>query len=309
MYWGSVRFYKHLIVISLTLLLLVPSIIAVNLFAENAWLKKELKTAKIEGFKKNLRILEEESHKEQLIIYAGQKKTVGRNELKYQNMFPDLYVGEIPEQECESDMVYLTFDDGPSCVTEKILDVLIDKEVKATFFVIGKNLKEEKGRTVLKRIVDEGHGIGIHSYSHNYKKIYSSIEDYLEDFNMIYQQIYSITGKNPEIFRFPGGSINGYNGLIYKELIAELMRRGFVYYDWNVSSQDAAKDITEKQIYSRVVNGSMQRERSIVLMHDCADKENTVKALPGIIDELSNCGYSFGTLNRKIAPIIFGYSD
>lgn len=311
MYWGSVRFYKQLIILVLALVLILPTTFAVRLCVENNRISKELEKAKTDNFANFILMNQNQTE------YAWQSTNPETNDpnheyefdLEYQNLYPELYVGNIPVTVREPDAVYLTFDDGPSDLTGKILDVLMDKDVKATFFVIGKYLESEKGKNLLKRIAEEGHAIGIHSYSHEYREIYGSVENFLDDFYLTYNLISDITGKAPEIFRFPGGSINGYSSTIYKELIAEMIRRGFVYYDWNVSSQDAALHTSVRQIYNSVCLGTKQKTRSIILMHDSYDKGNTLKALPQIIDTLFDNGYYFKTLTRDVAPVIFGYSD
>lgn len=311
MYWGSVRFYKHLILLAFALVLIVAGVFAAVIAIENDHLREELKIAKKDNLANLLYINQNESNYAWQIISKETAAPENGQEfdLEYQNLYPELYVGEIPQQTSASNTVYLTFDDGPSPLTENVLDVLKDKDVKATFFVLGKSLESESGKRILKRIVDEGHKIGIHSYSHVYKSVYASVESYLDDFVATYNRIYDITGMKAEIFRFPGGSINSYSSTIYKEIIAEMLRRGFVYYDWNVSSMDAAPRTSAQQIYNSVIKGAEQRTRSIVLMHDSSEKKNTLYALPEIIDELSADGYQFDVLTRNVAPIVFGYSD
>lgn len=310
MYWGSVRFFKHLIIAVFMITLLVPISLAVYYKHENIQLAEELKTVKASSFASLLYAqVEAESAWQHITGAKDGSRVVPNFDLEYQNLYPDLHVGDIPQQTRAANTVYLTFDDGPSKLTEHILDVLQEKQVKATFFIIGKNLETEQGKKILKRIVREGHAVGVHTYYHVYNQIYRSVEDYLDDFYKVYSQIYDITDKKPEIFRFPGGSINGYNNTLYKELIAEMTRRGFVYYDWNISSQDAAGTTTKQQIYESVVFASKTNTRNIILMHDSVEKVNTLKALPGIIDELSNSGYHFDILTRNVAPIIFGYID
>jgi len=202
--------------------------------------------------------------------------------------------------------IYLTFDDGPSNITNEILDILKEKNVKATFFVVG-----SQGKNFIKtyqRIVEEGHSIGIHTYTHKYKEIYSSVEEYLLDFNKIYNLIYDYTGVHSDIFRFPGGSINSYNTNIYNELIIEMNRRGFTYYDWSVSSGDSTgsssynKEFVKRNVIDSVVN----KNNPIVLMHDTANKKPTLEALPEIIDELMNKGYNFLKITNETKPIVFG---
>ena len=138
------------------------------------------------------------------------------------------------------------------------------------------------------------------SYTHLdvYKRqIYTSVEDYLNDFKKVYDKVYEITGVKPEIFRFPGGSVNGYNGDIYQELIAEMMRRGFSYYDWNVSSADATGSISADTITKNCLSGIHAYRRSIVLMHDSAAKKTTAQALPGLLDTLIAEGYELSLIH------------
>ncbi|MEG2679703.1 MAG: polysaccharide deacetylase family protein, partial [Oscillospiraceae bacterium] len=150
---------------------------------------------------------------------------------------------------------------------------------------------------------------GIHTYTHEYKNIYASVEAYLDDFNLMYQMVYEATGVKPELFRFPGGSINGYNGALYQPLIAEMTRRGFTYFDWNVSGADARVGATAESITKATLEGLANSYRSIVLLHDAADKDETVRALPAIISGIQQQGFSFAPLTAKTKPIAFGYSD
>ena len=135
--------------------------------------------------------------------------------------------------------VYLTFDDGPSDRTDEVLKILDEKGVKATFFVIGR--EDETSIQRIKKAAAAGHTIGMHSYSHDYEKIYTSVEDFLDDFYKLFVILRDEAGVTPTVFRFPGGSLNNYNQGVYKEIIAEMLRRGFRYYDWNLSAEDAAK--------------------------------------------------------------------
>ena len=142
--------------------------------------------------------------------------------------------------------MYLTFDDGPSARTLEILDILKEYNIKATFFILSD--EKETSRDIVKRIYDEGHSIGVHSSSHAYEKIYKSVDHFLSDFEICLEYIKDITGEAPNIFRFPGGSVNSYNKDICKELTDEMTRRGFTYFDWNVSGEDATKNYSEKRL-------------------------------------------------------------
>lgn len=220
----------------------------------------------------------------------------------YRNLYPELYCQRPQKQYSPNKTIFLTFDDGPSERTSEILDILKQKNIKATFFVTGK--ASNQGKALMKRIVDEGHTIGIHTYSHAFRQIYSSISAYLDDFNKIYNLIVSATGVKPTIFRFPGGSKNNFNKSIYRELITEMTRRGFDYFDWNLSAGDAvSRTPTPKQTcIKNILNSSNNYSHSVVLMHDLKPKYTTVQALPEIIDGLINQGFSFDKLTNAIDP-------
>lgn len=228
--------------------------------------------------------------------------------IDYQKKFDNLYVqNDFEYKEAEDSICYLTFDDGPSTEnTEKILDILKKYNIKATFFVIYKDTEKEKA--MYKRIVEEGHTIGVHTASHDYEKIYSSVDAYLKDFNKIASHIEEITGEKPEIFRFPGGSVNSYNGAVYMQIVSEMMRRGYTYYDWNVGSGDASYGTASKNwIVGNVVNGAAKEGSNIILMHDTNAKDTTVQALPEIIEKLSAQGYRFDKLTKEVKPVTFSY--
>jgi peptidoglycan/xylan/chitin deacetylase (PgdA/CDA1 family) len=181
--------------------------------------------------------------------------------------------------------VYLTFDDGPSMYTADILDILADYEIKATFFVTGKTDKQSK--ELYKRIVEEGHTLGMHSYSHIYGKIYNSIEDFDKDFTKLWKLLYDTTGYKPSIFRFPGGSDNLVNKNGMDKFIRYLNEASITYYDWNVVNKDATGvEYTKEQLIDNVLEGVAKKETSIVLMHDAQTKKTTVDSLPGLLDIL-----------------------
>lgn len=179
--------------------------------------------------------------------------------------------------------VYLTFDDGPSRNTDKILDILNEYGVKATFFVVGKDGFEEQ----YQRIVAESHTLGMHSYSHKYQEIYQSLDSYVKDLNQIQSYLYEMTGENSTIVRFPGGSSNSVSHVDMHELISYLNQHGLTYYDWNISSADAGKGyISASQIVSNVMNNVRKYDSAVILMHDSADRNSTVEALPTIIEKI-----------------------
>jgi peptidoglycan-N-acetylglucosamine deacetylase len=223
-----------------------------------------------------------------------------KNKRGYMELYPDMYVESVKPIIYleEKKIAYLTFDDGPSHTTREILDILKEDNLRATFFVLGSTITEE-GKAYLKEMVEEGHTIGIHTYSHNYKNIYSSVEAYLDDFYKVYHQIYEITGVKVNIFRFPWGSINSYNKRIHKELAAEMERRGFTYYDWNISAEDSIGKPTASRIKKNIINGLDDFNSPIILMHDASVNSLTADTLPDIIESIRKKGYEFDTLNHR----------
>ncbi len=229
--------------------------------------------------------------------------------IEYTTLYPDLYAEAPAEQTAAENTVYLTFDDGPSENTLDILAILDKYDIKATFFMCGGT--DERTQELMKEVADRGHKIGMHSISHEYDKIYQSVESFLADMNETYSCIYEATGVKPDIMRFAGGSINNYNRLVYPQIIAEVTRRGFVYYDWNVSGEDATTHATWTSIYNNVLNGINENSsgRAIVLLHDSADKQLTVNTVEDIIVALIDRGYTFAPLDNTVKPITFSYVD
>ena len=182
--------------------------------------------------------------------------------------------------------VYLTFDDGPSDNTEEILDILKKYDVKATFFVVGNT--SEHGQELLKRIVEEGHSIGIHSYSHKYSAIYDSEESFFEDFNKISDYIYDVTGVRTQICRLPGGSSNTVSKISMAELVRSLNEQNIECFDWNISGGDASgQKLPASAITDNVLKGIDRFQTAVVLLHDGADKDSTVEALDIVLKELT----------------------
>lgn len=223
----------------------------------------------------------------------------------YQALYPDFYAPQTySANSAPNKTAYLTFDDGPSGNTDIILQTLQEENVKATFFVVGTDDAGNLAR--MRRIVQEGHTIGMHSYSHSYKKIYASVEAFLKDMYQVFNLIKDTTGVTPTCFRFPGGSINSFNKAVYKDIKAEMIRRGFVPYDWNVSSGDASTTkYTPEQLTGYVLNGIGSKSRIIVLMHDSSSKENTAQAVRQIIIGIREKGFIFAPLDYQTKPILF----
>lgn len=193
--------------------------------------------------------------------------------------------GNDVQAEAENRKVYLTFDDGPSIYTEELLDILAEYGVKATFFVTGKG-KENYGDTY-RRIVEEGHTLGMHSYSHEYSNIYASPENFQQDLETLQDFLYDETGEVSSFYRFPGGSSNKVSGTDIHELTACLRAMDITYYDWNVSAGDASSvTVSSDEIVNQVMSRLPSCQTAVVLMHDAANKHSTVEALPELIEEI-----------------------
>lgn len=190
-----------------------------------------------------------------------------------------------PEQDGTLRKVYLTFDDGPSRNTNEILDILEQYGVKATFFLIGK--EGEEAESAMRRIVEEGHTIGMHSYSHDYEQIYASEDAFAEDFMKMREYIYDVTGVNCVYFRFPGGSSNQVSKTDIYQLIDWVHDQGVEYYDWNISSKDSSPtEYSAEQIAENCLADLERYNKAVVLLHDTNSKGTTVEALPAIIEEI-----------------------
>lgn len=198
--------------------------------------------------------------------------------------------------------VYLTFDDGPSTNTQQILDILKQYNVKATFFVIGKT--DDLSKEMYKKIVEEGHTLGMHSYSHKYSVIYDSMSAFEQDFNQIYDYLKEVTGVDCKYYRFPGGSSNQVSNSDMREFIRYLNDRGITYYDWNVSSGDATSQAyTADELIQNVMGDVTKYKTSVVLMHDSAVKPATVEALPALIEQLQGIGAEILPIDENTATV------
>ena len=193
---------------------------------------------------------------------------------------------------------YLTFDDGPSKNTIKILDILKKYEAKATFFVIGNCICEDN-RDILERIVKEGHAIGLHANNHVYEKFYANETSFLKDYETLYQTLRDDYGIETALFRFPGGSACKYLYGKGKEYVNRMQERGFSCFDWNVTGEDSVGTPTVYSIQKNVFDRVFRYERPIVLLHDSVIADTTVEALPGMIEKIQENGYEFMTLEHR----------
>jgi len=191
--------------------------------------------------------------------------------------------------------IYLTFDDGPSYkVTNNILDILKKNKVKATFFLIGDQIKDKED--VVKRIYNEGNSIGLHSYTHNYKKIYCNEDKFIKEMINCRNEINKVVGISPNIIRFPGGSYKRLN----KDFLKRLHDKNFKVYDWNLDSSDGLKPKAPlDELYANAIEGSEEKGTLILLFH-CADvHQNTCRVLPKIISYYKSKGYEFKLITEE----------
>lgn len=239
-------------------------------------------------------------------LFAGMLDSFAASEYEspYSRLYGELYAehSAVTEYDDDENCIYLTFDDGPSPYTEDLLAVLDKYGIKATFFLSPEDT--EYDFRMMKLITEKGHTVGIHTSSHVFYEIYSSVESYLEDFAQAYELVYRATGQKCRFFRFPGGSVNSYNYLIQDELIDEMSRRGFTYFDWNVDSRDASGAALE-QIQNNVLRQTENVSPAVILMHDGI--ENTSLILEDIIKALAADarGYDFRVITDRVRPLQF----
>ena len=276
---------KKMIVGTIISAILIPTALCIFLVIQLSWVSKELKF-----IKEQYAIINTNAAETQNVPVDITSDKVDDSDQSVQKEISVL------EPEVTTRKVYLTFDDGPSIYTDEILDILSDYGVKATFFVVG--AVDEAYVPMYQRIVEEGHSIGMHSYSHKYTEIYESLDSLKNDFANIKGLINDETGVECSIYRFPGGSSNSIGKEHIQEYIAYLEEENVTYYDWNISSGDATGvPISVEDI---VKNSTLELEKynsAYILLHDSSTKKNTVEALPQIIERIQ------AMENTEIVPI------
>ena len=288
---------KKMIVLSIIIGIVVPWVVCAVLIAYVIGEKKELQDTnqRLDALMTALtdqgvqlmelrnemgrRDLGEESDKEELLNRISTlEDALAQKELEGASAQPEV------QEEC-AHKVYLTFDDGPSIYTNEILDILKKYNVKATFFVLGKESDEAK--QAMQRIVQEGHTLGMHSYNHQYEQVYASREAFAEDFQKIRDYLFQVTGVESNVYRFPGGSSNTVTNVDIHVFTQYLKEQGVPYFDWNVSSGDAAKQsLSAETILANATRGIEKQSVSVILFHDAASRRTTVDALPMVIEKI-----------------------
>ena len=195
----------------------------------------------------------------------------------------------------ETKRAFLTFDDGPSSVTNTILDILKQENIKATFFVLGSQVDSKPD--VVKRRYEEGHYIANHGYSHVYSSIYSSPQAVLDEYNKCNDAIKNAIGVpeyNSHLFRFPGGLAGGKYAIIKSQANELLKQNNIEHIDWNALNGDGeTNNLTIEFELARLQETTQNKNSIVVLMHDAPAKKVTAEALPQIITYLRNQGYEF----------------
>lgn len=318
---------KNAIIITIFIMIMLPTILCIFLGLRVYELQKDIK--KLQELHGQLDQPDKPTRSKEHYAYASEDnkddlcniEDINLDDLDIENSYtgdikelplvtsPDYIVS--PDEEDEASLkneiykdkkVYLTFDDGPSIFTNDILDIMAEYNVKATFFVNGDS--SEAAKAIYKRIVDDGHSIGLHSYSHDYRKIYNSLEDFDKDFTKLWDLLYDTIGFRPMIFRFPGGSANQVHKHGMKDFIKYLNDKSVVYFDWNVLNEDATGvDYTAEELIDNIISGVKMKNRSIVLMHDASNKKTTVDSLPELIETLLEGGATILPLDEDVIPI------
>ena len=207
-------------------------------------------------------------------------------------------------------IAYLTFDDGPSSITNSVLDILKKYNIKATFFVINSG---SYNKTTLQREVNEGHTIGLHAYDHNYAIAYKDDNSYLDGIDKLRAKVKADTGFDSHYIRFPGGSSNTISKRYSKGIMSRITKtakqRGYKYYDWNVDDDDAGRARTADDCYNNVVRELRPNRSNIVLMHDFGTNKKILEALPRIIEYCQKNGYTMLPIDDNTPEIHHGISN
>ena len=278
------KFNKNKILI---ILLIIVSLILIILVVIN--ISKMINSYKVyKGYETQIISLKQEEEKRQEELEKERQAKLPKLTDEGKQNIENIY-------HSDTKRAFLTFDDGPSSVTPRILDTLKQENVKATFFVLGSNVKKKPD--LVKRMYDEGHFIANHGYSHVYSKIYSSPQAVLDEYNACNEEIKKAIGEeeyNSHLFRFPGGIAGGPYADVKSQANELLMQNDIVHVDWNALTGDAETNNLSVDFEIQRLNETTENKNSVViLMHDAPNKSVTADALPQIIETLRNQGYEF----------------
>ncbi|MDO4304140.1 MAG: polysaccharide deacetylase family protein [Bacillota bacterium] len=277
-----IRRLKKIIVGTIVAAIVIPVMTSIILGVRVMYLQ-----GKVSDLETALMQLQSEGDRESGIYTTALIETSPRDETEPSLLMEDGEEKEAPQ--AWDKQIYLTFDDGPSRNTDRILDILKEYDIKATFFVVGKT--DEASVAAYQRIVEEGHTLAMHSYSHKYAEVYASKESFVQDLKALQEYLYQVTGVWPRYYRFPGGSSNTVSKVDMQELIGYLEENNITYFDWNIASGDAVSgELPVDSIVNNCVSKLDGKNICMILMHDAADKNSTVEALPQIIEQIRDRG-------------------
>ena len=288
-----VRRIKRIIITLVVILLLLPTCLSVYLIF------------RVSSLEKRLDVISDIQNKS----VSETEVDVGETEAETGAVSGDSVSGEAsdiavatPVPQGLGKKVYLTFDDGPGPNTKKLLDILKKNGVKATFFVTGKT--DDFSKEIYKRIVDEGHTLGMHSYSHVYEEIYASDKAFTQDLDKLYEYLYEVTGVYPKFYRFPGGSSVQDTSVPIENLIEILEERGITYLDWNVISPDIRDSSVGKvRMIKELMSDVQKYDTSVVMFYDTQTQPMTIKTLSSFIKKLKKNQYEILPVDENTAPI------
>lgn len=308
--------YKKIIITTIFVLIILPTILCIMLFCKFNNVNKEIAELRkeVSGIDKLIQIDENnkdstvEPEKDKEVEPEKETETIKEKEPeKAETGAANADTVKKSEKELVEEalkegrkVVYLTYDDGPSCNTGKLLDVLKKYGVKVTFFLI----KTPEYEEYVKRLVEEGHTLAMHTETHDYEHVYRSLQTFKEEVDGIRTYLKNATGVKPFVFRFPGGSSNTTTKVPISTYIDYLDSQKIVYYDWNVSSGDGSSgELTVEEIYNNVIKGVEANDVSVVLMHDSEYKGTTLKATPLIIEKLQGMDALILPITADTVPI------
>ncbi|UJF32758.1 polysaccharide deacetylase [Paenibacillus hexagrammi] len=234
--------------------------------------------------------------------YADESAEASNAAMKQQeDVYQQLKTGKRVEQQQEytapeQPTVYLTFDDGPSKLTGQVLDILKENDIKATFFELGEEAKAYPD--FVKRVVDEGHTLGNHTYNHVYKQLYGDFQTFWDQIQTSEDIFQDVAGVRPKFVRAPGGTYTNFDAFYYYFL----NQAGYTVVDWNVDSGDSKRqNVPVNEIIHEVEQAPLKHEIT-VLFHDGTGHEESVKALPEVISYYKKHGYVFAPLTANVKP-------
>ena len=293
---------KRLIVAYLLLGILIPILLCILLFIKVDRLQKELDQVQrqIASQQSESTAGAEQTASAEADAEAGQQA----GGMQADNSLAKWQAEETEPDDGQKRKVYLTFDDGPSSLTEKYLDILKKHKIHATFFLIGQQVEEMP--EIVERELKEGHEIGVHTYTHESCEIYASCQAYYEDVNKVRDVLEKRFDYKPQLWRFPWGSANCYIHSYKEEIIQRLGEQNMEYADWNVSAEDSVGSPTVDSILRNVKKDAFRVKDPVVLMHDSGSNQATLDSLEAVITLFEEQGYRFETMSQRENCCHFG---